>query len=229
MGFVNITMFFPVDPPMSDSARAETDAEDTPAWVDDMPCESYLYDFYRSIDNVDFVDLPSARAHGGASGGNAPTVRGKVAWRSSAASCAEEWRGAQRFSPAADVHYTLPGPLTIINALRNEYYEEERELAEDLAAIINVQVRALVSAGCRSIHIEEPALSQEFEKTRTWGIEVVGRCVDGVAGGCELSINSGCGYYTNCDEDRLKSYLDELARVARGMNASCSYTTSIQL
>jgi len=238
MSFVDITAFFPPDPPAAadgsndaggEGAGAGDGFEDSgPAGVE-LPCESYLYDFCRSIENIDFATA-RARPHDGAgAAGTAPTIRGKVAWRSTAVRCADEWCLARRVAATAHVKYTLPGPMTIISKTRNEHYGGERELAEDLAAVINTQVRELVSAGCRSIHIEEPALEQEFERARVWGIEAVGRCLEGVAGGCEFSIYSGCGSHTSFDGEHLKLYLHEFARMAQAFQSLRSSSSVFSL
>lgn len=45
------------------------------------------------------------------------------------------------------VRYTLPGPMTIINTIPNEFYENDEDLARDLAYILRDRVKELVETG----------------------------------------------------------------------------------
>lgn len=48
---------------------------------------------------------------------------------------------------------TVPGPMTIINSTEDQYYNDEKALGKVLAQIINSEVKALVSAGCKYIQV----------------------------------------------------------------------------
>merc|ERR1711972_911667 len=99
------------------------------------------------IEGIDFQNLTEKSVRNGAYTTSLPTVRGKVSWRGPL-DVVTEWRKAQEMSNVP-VKYTLPGPMTIIGTLHNAYYENEKELAADLAEIINYHVVALANGGCK--------------------------------------------------------------------------------
>ena len=49
---------------------------------------------------------------------------------------------------------TLPGPMTIMNSTEDQYYNDEKALGQVLANIINSEIKALVSAGCKCIQVK---------------------------------------------------------------------------
>jgi 5-methyltetrahydropteroyltriglutamate--homocysteine methyltransferase len=69
----------------------------------------------------------------------------------------------------------ITGPYTLANWSFNEFYEEEEELAYDLAKLVNKEIKNLVSAGVRYIQIDEPALATTPEDHR-----VVRECLDAI-------------------------------------------------
>ena len=63
----------------------------------------------------------------------------------------------------------VPGPMTVIDSASNEFYEDEDELAFDVAAAINGELRDLQAAGCAVLQIDEPAMTRYHDKVaRLW-------------------------------------------------------------
>src|SRR5262249_40856709 len=55
------------------------------------------------------------------------------------------------------VKIAIPGPLTLCTAFDlGSAYRETAELANDLAAVVNAELKAVVAAGCRIVQIDEP-------------------------------------------------------------------------
>ena len=50
---------------------------------------------------------------------------------------------------------TLPGPMTITDSVVDQYYGDQKVLGEVLSKLINVEIKALVSAGCKYIQVRE--------------------------------------------------------------------------
>src|SRR5215471_10756489 len=56
------------------------------------------------------------------------------------------------------VKVAVPGPLTLTSAIRiRDAYSGRDDLAEDLVAVVNAELRALVAAGCRFVQVDEPS------------------------------------------------------------------------
>jgi 5-methyltetrahydropteroyltriglutamate--homocysteine methyltransferase len=89
----------------------------------------------------------------------------------------EEWLVSEyEFTSAvADrpVKVPITGPYTLADWSFNEVYETERDLALDLADLVNEEVEALVAGGARYIQIDEPALA-----TTPDDHAIVGECLD---------------------------------------------------
>ena len=58
----------------------------------------------------------------------------------------------------ATIKITLPGPFTMSQQAANEAYDDEAELAMDLAVAVNEEVRDLFAAGADVVQIDEPWL-----------------------------------------------------------------------
>ena len=61
------------------------------------------------------------------------------------------------------IKITLPGPFTMSQQSSNEAYEDEAELAMDLAVAVNEEVRDLFAAGADIVQIDEPWLQSRGE------------------------------------------------------------------
>jgi 5-methyltetrahydropteroyltriglutamate--homocysteine methyltransferase len=77
------------------------------------------------------------------------------------------------------VKVAVPGPLTLTNAIRvRDGYTGREDLAEDLAGIVNAEVRALVAAGCPFVQVDEPSYSAYWADPAD-GVRLFNRCVEG--------------------------------------------------
>lgn len=95
--------------------------------------------------------------------------------------CVAEYEFASRRSSRL-VKVAVPGPLTLTNAIRvREGYRDREALAEDLAGIVNAELRALVAAGCRFVQVDEPSYVASWTDPAD-GARLLGRCLEGVAG-----------------------------------------------
>jgi len=74
----------------------------------------------------------------------------------------------------------LPGPTTVVDAVRNEYYKTDKELAFDYAKAVSKEVKALHQTGCEIIQFDDPGLLRNLERAKDWGIEALDMCFAGV-------------------------------------------------
>jgi 5-methyltetrahydropteroyltriglutamate--homocysteine methyltransferase len=75
---------------------------------------------------------------------------------------------------------TLPGPLTLATQVtRGGPYRDRFEIASDLAAIINRELKALAAGGARNLQLDD--VYQSFLMEPKQLIELYDRCFDGVA------------------------------------------------
>jgi 5-methyltetrahydropteroyltriglutamate--homocysteine methyltransferase len=80
------------------------------------------------------------------------------------------------------VKITLPGPFTMSQQAANEAYAEPAELAMDLAAAVNEEVRDLFAAGADVVQLDEPWLQARPEQARAYAVAAMNRALEGVEG-----------------------------------------------
>nr|UKS50400.1 B12-independent methionine synthase 2 [Karenia brevis] len=160
--------------------------------------ENYIHFLCRFIEGIDFKNLTEKSVRNGAYTTSLPTIRGKVSWRGGLDVVAE-WKKAQAVSKAP-VKYTIPGPMTIIGTLHNAFYDEEKDLAIDLAKIVNAHVVALAEAGCKHIQVDKPVFARQPEKAPQWGIGLLDKCFEGVGKEVVKSMHMCCGYPEYLDQ-----------------------------
>jgi 5-methyltetrahydropteroyltriglutamate--homocysteine methyltransferase len=89
---------------------------------------------------------------------------------------------------------TLPGPMTIVDSLLDEYYgEPEQTLAARFAEMLNAEARDLAAAGADIIQFDEPCFNIYIDKVGEWGIAMLERCLEGVTATTAVHICYGYG------------------------------------
>jgi 5-methyltetrahydropteroyltriglutamate--homocysteine methyltransferase len=161
--------------------------------------ESYSNRFATALEGLD-IDDP-AMVPGRAGGTNAvPRVVGRV--RRTRPVEVDDLRFL-RARTERTVKITLPGPFTMSQQAYNEAYDDEAELAMDLAAAVNEEVRDLFAAGADVVQIDEPWLQSRAEKARDFALPAIDRALEGVDGTTALHT---CFGYAHVVHDRPSGY-----------------------
>src|SRR4051794_21473718 len=171
--------------------------------------ESYSNRFATALEGFD-IDNP-AMVPGRAGGTNAvPRIVGKV--RRARPVEVDDLRFLRSHTDRT-IKITLPGPFTMSQQAANEAYDDEAELAMDLAAAVNEEVRDLFAAGADVVQIDEPWLQSRAEKARHFALPAIDRALADVPGTTALHT---CFGYANVVHDRPDGYpfLAELAGCA---------------
>jgi 5-methyltetrahydropteroyltriglutamate--homocysteine methyltransferase len=77
---------------------------------------------------------------------------------------------------------TLPGPFTMTQQARNDFYQDEEELAMDYAVAVNEELRALKAAGVDVVQLDEPWVRTSPEKAARYGLRAINRALEGIEG-----------------------------------------------
>ncbi|MBL0714574.1 MAG: cobalamin-independent methionine synthase II family protein [Desulfosarcina sp.] len=163
--------------------------------------ENYIHYQCRNMGGIDFAHLTRKAMRDKQWVSAVPTIHGPV--EAGAGLLVRNWRVAQAVTERP-VKITLPGPLTIIDSTYNSFYEDERKLAADLAAALNVEVRRLARAGCRWIQVDEPIFAREPDRALAFGIENVERCFYGIPAEVNRTIHICCGYPDRVDSTQYQ-------------------------
>jgi 5-methyltetrahydropteroyltriglutamate--homocysteine methyltransferase len=101
------------------------------------------------------------------------------------------------------IKITVPGPFTITQQAQNDYYQDQKSLALDIAAAVNEEIKSLQAAGADVIQIDEPYLQARPEQARAYGVEVINRALEGIEGTTALHL---CFGYAAIVHDRPGQY-----------------------
>ncbi len=75
---------------------------------------------------------------------------------------------------------TLPGPFTMAQQAKNEFYKDDEEMAMDLAAAVNAEALDLQAAGADVIQLDEPWLRNDPEAAKRYAVKVINRALEGI-------------------------------------------------
>jgi 5-methyltetrahydropteroyltriglutamate--homocysteine methyltransferase len=143
-----------------------------------MRRESYSNRFATALEGVD-IDTPAiVKSRAGAGQETVvPRVVGKVRRRQ-----AVEVRDMEFLRRNTDrkAKITLPGPFTMTQQVKNEFYKDQEELAMDYAAAVNAEARDLVAAGADVIQLDEPWLRNDPDAARRFAVKAIDRALEGI-------------------------------------------------
>lgn len=88
--------------------------------------------------------------------------------------------------------WALPGPMTMIDTLFDDYYGSRQELAWEFAKILNEEAKELEAVGVDIIQFDEPAFNVFFDDVNDWGIATLERAIEGLK--CETAVHICYGY-----------------------------------
>jgi len=95
--------------------------------------------------------------------------------------------------------FTLPGPMTIVDTIADEYYGDRAKAAMAFAALINQEARALAADGVDVIQFDEPAFNVYMAEVKDWGIAALHRAAEGLTCKTAVHICYGYGIKANID------------------------------
>jgi 5-methyltetrahydropteroyltriglutamate--homocysteine methyltransferase len=75
---------------------------------------------------------------------------------------------------------TLPGPFTMSQQAKDEFYDDPEELVMDLAAAVNEEAHDLVAAGADVIQLDEPWVRNDPEAARRYAVKGINRALQGL-------------------------------------------------
>ncbi|HEY7662104.1 MAG TPA: 5-methyltetrahydropteroyltriglutamate--homocysteine methyltransferase [Xanthobacteraceae bacterium] len=76
---------------------------------------------------------------------------------------------------------TLPGPFTMAQQAKNEFYRDDDELVMDFAAAVNAEAHDLVAAGADVIQLDEPWLRNDPEAAKRIAVKAIDRALAGLS------------------------------------------------
>jgi 5-methyltetrahydropteroyltriglutamate--homocysteine methyltransferase len=75
---------------------------------------------------------------------------------------------------------TLPGPFTMGQQVKDEFYKDPEAMCMDYAAAVNEEAHELVKAGADVIQLDEPWLRNDPESAERYAVKVINRALQGI-------------------------------------------------
>ncbi len=138
--------------------------------------ESYSNRFALALEGVDADHPGEVRSQAGR-GTPVPRVVGKIRWRGPV-----ELRDSEFLLSNATraTKITLPGPFTMTQQARNDFYADEEQLAMDYAVAVNEELRRLKASGVDVVQLDEPWVRTAPEKAVRYGLRAINRALEGI-------------------------------------------------
>jgi 5-methyltetrahydropteroyltriglutamate--homocysteine methyltransferase len=143
----------------------------------EMRRESYSNRFATALEGLDLDNPGQVKTRSGAMT-PVPRVVGKIR-----RSRPVELRDMQFLRANTDrpAKITLPGPFTMGQQAKNEFYRDDEEMAIDFADAVNAEAHDLQKAGADVIQLDEPWLRNDPEGAKRYAVNVINRALKGIS------------------------------------------------
>jgi len=172
--------------------------------------ESYSNRFATALDGVD-VEHPAVITNRVGRETVVPRVVGRIR-----RTRAVEVRDMQFLRRHTDrrAKITLPGPFTMAQQAKNEFYRDEVEMAMDFAAAVNAEALELEAAGADVIQLDEPWLRNDPEAAKRYAVPAINRALAGLRVTTALHLCFGYAAVVGGQKPTGYAFLPQLAATA---------------
>ena len=173
----------------------------------EMRRESYSNRFATALDGVDIANPATIIGRAGRPV-QVPRIVGRIRRRHPV-----EVRDVEflRANTERTIKITLPGPFTLSRQAKNEFYDDEEELALDFAAAVNAEAHDLKRAGADVIQLDEPWVETAPELAGSYALKALERAFAGIEGPTALHLCFGYAQLVH-DKSRARyAFLEPLA------------------
>ena len=161
--------------------------------------QHFVTTFIEHLSGVDFTNRKTVRIRDRYDA-SVPTVVGPVSRQQPVFVDDARFLRQQTTQP---IKWALPGPMTMIDTLYDDYYKSRKQLAWEFAKILNQEAKELEAAGVDIIQFDEPAFNVFFEDVNDWGIACLERAIEGL--NCETAVHICYGYGIKANTDWKKT------------------------
>ncbi len=97
------------------------------------------------------------------------------------------------------IKFTLPGPMTIVDTVADNFYGDKIKMAMAFAELLNQEALALQADGVDIIQFDEPAFNVYMKDAADWGVKALERAAQGLTRTTAVHICYGYGIQANND------------------------------
>ena len=173
----------------------------------EMRRESYSNRFATALDGID-NDKPATITNRAGRPVTVPRVVGKVRRKRPVEVGDMEFL---RRNTARLAKMTLPGPFTMAQQAKNEFYKDADELVMDLAVAVNEEAHDLQAAGADVIQIDDPWLRNDPDAAKRIAVRALDRALAGLKVPTVVHLCFGYGAVVPKEKPVGYSFLPQLA------------------
>ena len=157
--------------------------------------QHFVTTFIEHLDGVDFANRATVKIRNRYEA-SVPTVVGAVSRPQSVFAKDAKFLRQHTDKP---IKWALPGPMTMIDTLSDQYYGSREKLAWEFATLLNQEAKELEAAGVDIIQFDEPAFNVFFDEVNDWGIAALERAIEGLK--CDTTVHICYGYGIKANTD----------------------------
>ena len=157
--------------------------------------QHFVTTFIEHLDGVDFANRATVKIRNRYEA-SVPTVVGAVSRPQSVFAKDAKFLRQHTDKP---IKWALPGPMTMIDTLSDQYYGSREKLAWEFAKLLNQEAKELAAAGVDIIQFDEPAFNVFFDEVNDWGIAALERAIEGLK--CDTAVHICYGYGIKANTD----------------------------
>jgi len=137
--------------------------------------ESYSNRFATALEGIDLANPGVVKTRSGMT--PVPRVVGKLR-----RAAPVELRDLQflRANTSRPAKITLPGPFTMAQQAKNQFYKDDEEMAMDFAAVVNAELQDLQRAGADVLQLDEPWLRNDPAAAKRYAVKAINRALEGI-------------------------------------------------
>ena len=151
--------------------------------------QHFVHGFLEQVEGVDFGKRVAIGIRANRYTAEVPTVVGPIRRQRPVHSAEVKFA---RANTQKKLKFTIPGPMTIVDTIADEYYRDRRRLAMEFARLINEEARELATLGVDVIQLDEPAFNVYLDDVKAWGIEALHLAIEGLL--CKTAVHICYGY-----------------------------------
>src|SRR5499427_7948255 len=151
--------------------------------------QHFVHGFLEFVNGIDFTKRVEMGIRNDRYKAMVPTVTGPLSLRGRVHGFEAHFARAHT---RKKLKFTLPGPMTIVDTIADDYYGDLTKMASAFADALNQEARALEADGVDVIQFDEPAFNVYMDAVTDWGIEALHRAASGLT--CTTAVHICYGY-----------------------------------
>ncbi len=105
------------------------------------------------------------------------------------------------------IKFTLPGPMTIVDTVADQFYGDRLKMAFAFAELLNQEALALQADGVDIVQFDEPAFNVYMDEAADWGVKALERAALGLS--CTTAVHICYGYGIEANNQWKKTLGEE--------------------